>query len=58
MKVTISYDELWPRFLIEDEPDYGKTVEVSLETVERWRQAAKDFSRAQREMEQLHGPIN
>lgn len=55
MKVRLDCEELWPWFLIDN--DGHREVDVSKETVERWKKSSEAFFRAQREMEILYGDL-
>lgn len=51
MKVFIDSDEWYPVYSFD--MNYGQEVEVSEETLARWKQTMVDFDKMQREMREL-----
>jgi hypothetical protein len=50
MKITIGNGEELVFIIHEEDEDYGKEIDVPLETVERWRRIVKEFNRTQDEI--------
>lgn len=59
MRVKIDVDEWYPVFSIsDDKPTAAHGVEVSDQTIERWRRVGREFDEVQKELREASGYDN